>query len=165
MAAVLQLTKKIIQRPTLPEVAGVHLRHFVGTADVEPWLELRRRAFARQKLGVRDWNAEDFAQEFLRKPWWQPEAMWLAEAQPLLMPTELVGSVTLARRGDAVDGKPVVHWLCVLPGYRRRGIGRLLLAALEAAVWDAGERQVWLETHEAWSEAARLYAASGYRPA
>ena len=60
-------------------------------------------------------------------------------------------------RGKAPDDKPVVHWLGVLPSFRRTGIGRLLLAALEAAVWDAGGRQVWLETHGGWAEAARLY--------
>jgi len=90
--------------------------------------------------------------------------MWLAEAQPLLMPTTLVGAVTLAQRSAPTGDKPVVHWLCVLPGYRRRGVGRLLLAALEAAVWDAGGRQIWLETHTAWVEALQLYQALGYEP-
>ena len=83
----------------------------------------------------------------------------------LLMPTTTVGSVTLARRGDPPHDKPVVHWLLVLPGYRRRGIGQLLTATLEAAVWDAGGRQVWLETHAGWADAVRLYTRLGYRPA
>ena len=33
------------------------------------------------------------------------------------------------------------------------------MATLEAAVWDAGQRQVWLETHTQWREAVRLYQA------
>jgi GNAT superfamily N-acetyltransferase len=90
--------------------------------------------------------------------------MWIAEEQPLLMPVHVVGTVTLARRGNAPDDKPVVHWLAVLPGHRKRGIGRILMATLEAAVWDAGERQIWLETHQAWAEAGRLYQALGYVP-
>ena len=166
MPAVLQLTRRLDARPVSPAVSGVRLRHFAGTADVEIWLDLRRRSFARQKLGVRDWDASDFAREFLDKDWWHAEAMRFAELQRLpLAPYSAVGTVTLARRGNAADAKPVVHWLAVLPGYRGRGIGRLLMTTLEAAVWDAGGRQVWLETHSQWAEAARLYQVLGYRPA
>jgi len=165
MAIVLQLTHQLTARPKSPEVASIALRHYAGPHDIETWLELRRRAFARQQVGVGNWDASDFQREFLSKPWWRPDVMWLAEAQPLLMPAEVVGTVTLARRGDPPDDKPVVHWLFVAPNYRRRGVGRLLLATLEAAVWDAGERQVWLETHTAWAEALRLYESLGYVPA
>ena len=142
------------------------LRNFAVPGDVEIWLDLRRRSFARQKLGVRDWDASDFAREFLDKNWWQPEAMWFVEIQRVPMRSHAaVGTVTLARRGDGQEAKPVVHWLAVLPAYRGRGIARLLMATLEAAVWDAGGRQIWLETHSQWLEAARLYEALGYRPA
>ncbi len=165
MATVLQLTRELLERPVATPIAGVRLRHFGGPDDVEVWLELRRRAFSRQKLGVGDWDAADFEREFLRKSWWRPEAMWFAEAQRLpLAPHAPVGTVTLARRGDSSDAKPVVHWLAVLGSDRRRGVGRLLMATLETAVWDAGGRQVWLETHIAWEEAARLYESLGYRP-
>jgi GNAT superfamily N-acetyltransferase len=166
MSAVLQLTRRLDARPIPPVVPGVRLRHFAGPGDDEIWLDLRRRSFARQKLGVRDWDASDFAREFLDKDWWHSEAMWFAELQRLpLAPYSAVGTLTLARRGNAADAKPVVHWLAVLPGYRGRGIGRLLMATLEAAVWDSGGRQVWLETHSQWAEAARLYQVLGYRPA
>jgi GNAT superfamily N-acetyltransferase len=165
MATVIQMTRKLSERPVAPRISGVRLRDYAGSGDVEVWLELRRRAFARQKLGVGDWDAADFEREFLHKSWWRPEAMWFAEAQRLpLTAYAPVGTVTLARRGDSPDAKPVVHWLAVLGTYRRRGVGRLLIATLEAAVWDAGGRQVWLETHSAWTEAARLYEALGYRP-
>jgi GNAT superfamily N-acetyltransferase len=142
---------------------GIQLRHFAGQQDVDIWLDLRRRAFARQKIGVRDWDAADFAREFLAKSWWQPEVMWFAEASrgPLLA-AATVGTVTLARRGDGPEAKPVVHWLAVLPSHRGRGIARELIATLEATVWDAGGRQVWLETHAQWSEAVGLYQALGY---
>ncbi|MBI3837654.1 MAG: GNAT family N-acetyltransferase [Planctomycetia bacterium] len=166
MPCILQLTRRFDSRPIPPASPGVRLRHFAGPGDVEIWLDLRRRSFARQKLGVRDWDAGDFAREFLHKDWWHSEAMWFAEIQRFPFQSHTaVGTVTLARRGDARNAKPVVHWLAVLPGYRRRGIGRLLMATLEAAVWDAGGRQVWLETHAQWAEAVRLYRALGYRPA
>ena len=164
MASVLQLTKPLDRRPLIPEVEGIWLRNFSNLADIEEWLDLRRRAFAKQKLGIGDWNAADFRREFLDKPWWRPKAMWFAEASLLLMPPTVVGTVTLAERTGQDEAKPVVHWLAVLPSYRRRGIGRLLMATLEGAVWDRGGRQIWLETHIAWAEAKQLYEALGYRP-
>ena len=66
-------------------------------------------------------------------------------------------------RVPAPGARPVVHWLAVLPGWRRRGIGRLLLSRLHQDCWDAGYRQVWLETHAAWQAAVRLYRELGYR--
>jgi GNAT superfamily N-acetyltransferase len=164
MAIVLQMTRLLTHRPTLAEVPGVRLRNYAGPDDIEVWLDVRRRAFARQKVGISGWDAADFHREFLSKPWWCPGSMWLAETDPLLLPAKTVGTVTLARRGDAPHDKPVVHWLCVAPGHRLRGVGRLLMATLESAVWDSGERQVWLETHSAWIEALRLYESLGYEP-
>ncbi len=164
MPIVQQLTKKLSSRPDPPPVAGVRLRNFTGVQDIEIWLELRRRAFARQRVGIGVWDAADFEREFLHKPWWRPECMWFAETQELLPCGEVVGTVTLARRGIPPRDKPVVHWLAVAPRYRKRGVGKLLMSTLEAAVWDEGGRQVWLETHQAWAEAARLYASLGYEP-
>jgi ribosomal protein S18 acetylase RimI-like enzyme len=162
MATILQLTRKLAERPTAPVLADVRLRHYEGPADIGVWLDLRRRAFARQKAGVGDWDASDFEREFLQKSWWHSDAMWFAETRSSLLPAAAVGTVTLARRGDLPEGKPVVHWLAVLPSFRRRRIGRLLMGALEEAVWDSGGRQVWLETHSEWDEATRLYEALGY---
>jgi GNAT superfamily N-acetyltransferase len=119
---------------------------------------LRERAFAREKLGVRRWNVADFRGEFLDRPWWRPDWMWFAE-EPLAGP---VGTVALALRQSAEGTVPVVHWLCVLPTWRRRGIGRLLMTNLEQAAWDEGYRQVALETHESWRAAAALYDSLGY---
>jgi GNAT superfamily N-acetyltransferase len=157
--SVLQLTRHFTDRPFAAEVPGARLRHFEGPSDISNWLEIRRRAFARQKLGVGNWHESDFEREFLGKPWWQPGAMWFAVAEP---GESVVATITLARRGEGPTAKPVVHWLAVMPGYRRRGIARLLVATLEAAVWDAGERQIWLETHESWTEAGHFYRTLGY---
>lgn len=160
MATVRQLTKKLTSRPDPRAVEGIRLRHFAGETDISVWLELRSRAFARQQLGVGAWDEGDFEREFLAKPWWRPERMWFAETVEDI--SMVVGTVTLARRGIEPHDKPVVHWLAVLPRFRGRGIGRLLMETLEATVWDAGERQIWLETHDAWAEAGRLYADRGY---
>lgn len=176
MATVLQLTKALVTRPEPIRLPTIGLRTYHGPENMRAWLELRSRAFARQKLGVRAWSEADFAAEFLAKSWWRPDWMWFAERQTADGLPQVVGSVTLAIRGHepATDdrsssappkGRGVVHWLMVSPRERRGGIGRLLMATLEAAAWDAGFRQVSLETHAAWSEAAQFYAALGYHEA
>jgi len=166
MTAILQLSRELGERPEVVPLPGIHLRHYRGHEDIAIWLELRRRAFARQPLGVRDWSEADFEREFLQKHWWRAEAIWFAETQPALAtPVATVGTVTLALRGVGVGAKPVVHWLAVLPSYRRCGVGRLLMHTLEATAWDKGARRIWLETHARWAEACQLYAALGYREA
>jgi GNAT superfamily N-acetyltransferase len=51
----------------------------------------------------------------------------------------------------------------VAPEARRRGVGRALLAWLEAAARERGYRRVVLDTASPLVEAARLYETSGYR--
>lgn len=166
MANVLHLYRTLREAPEMPEAPGVALRHFTGPSDVAVWLELRHRAFAREKVGVRQWTAADFQAEFLEKPWWAPERLWFAEAAagfPRLSSPSPIGTITLAFRGTGVEAQPVIHWLAVLPSWRRRGIGRLLLAALEKTCWDAGYREIGLETHAGWTGAVRFYEQAGYR--
>lgn len=162
MAPVMQLAKTLEVEPQPCMQQGFNVRTWAGAADVAGWLELRSRAFARQQIGIREWTERDFEAEILSKPWWRPEHTWLVETvQP---PLRLVGSVTLARRGTPERERPVAHWLMVDPSYRRRGVGSLLMATLEAACWHTGERQILLETHAGWREAAAFYAALGYVP-
>ena len=166
MSTVLQLTRRLESEPEPRPPQGIVLRTYAGSDDIPIWLALRQRAFARLRLGVRDWVAEDFQQEFLSKPWWRPEHLWFAETQPA-PPGEAtaVGTIALAFRGEGAAARPVVHWLAVLPAWRRRGVGRFLVATLEARAWELGYRQVWLETHAAWTAASELYRALGYEPA
>jgi GNAT superfamily N-acetyltransferase len=153
MPTVLQMTRVLTTRPTPPIVADVSLRHFASEKDIPLWLQLRDRAFADENPKVRPWTDADFQGEFLSKPWWGHEAMWFAVEK------QAIGSIVLARRRH---NEPVVSWLMVDPDYRHRGIGLLLLAALEAAVWDDGGRQVGLETHSCWQQAVAFYRAAGY---
>ena len=166
---VTQLTRLLHSRPAATPVGGVGLRTYAGEVDIQRWMQIRRSAFAREAIGVGDWSLSDFQREFLSKTWWHPEVMWFAEltATPLQQAApepQSIGTVTLARRGEGPAAKPVAHWLAVLPAYRGRGIGRLLMAAVEAAAWNAGHRQVWLETHAGWTAAAAFYERLGYRP-
>jgi len=138
------------------------VRHIVVPDDVGRWLSLRDRAMAGQTPAVRPWSPDDFLVEMLQKPWWQSERTWVAVSQPT--PQQPVGAVTLAVRQGSAGEVPVVHWLLVDPAWRRRGIGRLLMSYLERAAWDAGWREVALETHSGWAAAVALYQSIGYAP-
>jgi GNAT superfamily N-acetyltransferase len=160
MTSVLQLSKQLAESPQVIDVDGFTIRTFIP-ADVDSWLELRDRSFAREKLGVRRWSPDDFKAEFCQRWWWDPATMWVAEAKSAAT-SRLLGSVALAMRGEPSSAKPVVHWLMIAPEARRRGLARALMSRLEHAVWSAGHRQVWLETHAAWQAAAKFYEALGY---
>lgn len=153
---IVHLSRSLSEPPEIAHLPGVTLRTFAGESDIDRWLGLRARAFADQTPAVRPWTRADFAAEFLAKPWWSSDRMWFAEA------AGTIGSVTLAMRGRPPDELPVIHWLMVAPESRRRGIGRLLIRMLEAACWQAGYRQVGLETHADWTEANSFYLAIGY---
>ena len=167
MSTVLQLARCLESRPSIPKSFGVALRNFSQAEspdDIDRWLELRRQAFDGERLGVRHWDRDDFEREMLSKDWWRADWTWLAEtASGNEAPERLVGAVTLAMRGAGEAAGPVVHWLIVRPQSRRRGVGRLLMATLEAECWDHGFRQVRLETHLRWRRAVQFYERLGYR--
>jgi GNAT superfamily N-acetyltransferase len=140
------------------------LRHYGGEQDIAQWLAVRHAAFARQRFGVRQWTEADFQTEFLHKWWWAPQRMWFAEAEQGLQ-SGCVGAVAMAFRGKPEAATPVVHWLAVLPAWRRRGIASHLMTALEQACWDAGYRRIDLETHVGWTAAVEFYRARGYEDA
>lgn len=160
MSTVIQLTRILNEPPVVQPVPGIVVRNYQGRDDIEAWLAIRERAFRAGPLPARTWNAAEFSEAFLDRWWWNPERMWLAEAQG-----RPVATVVLAERGEPDDSRPVVHYLAVLPAWRRLGIGRLLMSHLEQTCWQEGRRQIWLETHSAWREAAQLYEALGYQPA
>jgi GNAT superfamily N-acetyltransferase len=165
MATVLQMRKELAAIPEITPIRGIAVRTFEGDGDIADFLELRHRSFARQRVGVRQWTPTDFLQEFTNHWWWQPSRMWFAEATGEIAgtaPNQLLGSVTLAMRGNPPSARPAVHWLVVLPSARRQGVGRLLMSHLERAAWDAGHREVLLETHAQWLAAVQFYEALGY---
>ena len=62
------------------------------------------------------------------------------------------------------DGAAEIKRMYVVPGARRRGLGRLLLGALEDAARDLGYSTVRLDTGPRQPRAQALYEAAGYRP-
>jgi GNAT superfamily N-acetyltransferase len=163
MGSVLHLRKQLVAPPVELTMAGVRTRAFDLPDDMPHWLALRERAMADQLPKVRLWSEADFHDEMVNKPWWRADFTWLAcDANHLR--GNLIGAVTLAMREGKTASVPVVHWLLVDPAWRRRGIGRMLLSHLERAAWDAGWREVQLETHAGWSAAVAFYHSIGFAP-
>lgn len=161
MTPVLHLRRRLDRRPVVTPAPDVGVRHFTAPDDVPDWLTLRARATAGLSPPVRPWTPDDFQAEMLTKPWWRDNRTWLAIAGE---PRSPVGAVTLAERAGALGTAPIVHWLLVDPAWRRRGVGRLLMSYLEQAAWDAGWREIQLETHTGWAAAVAFYRALGYVP-
>jgi len=156
MNPIVHLRKQLHRLPVVIDVVGIDVRQMVLPDDVEAWLALRRRAIAGLDPAPRPWLHADYQAEMFDKPWWNAKHNWLATADD--DPQTVVGSATLAARKETA----VVHWLLVDPTWRRRGIGRLLMSHLEHAAWDAGWREVALETHSGWTAAVAFYQSIGY---
>ena len=75
---------------------------------------------------------------------------------------ELVGCAAL-RRHD--DGTVELKRMYVRPAYRRRGLARQLLSAIEDRARALGYRRLLLETGSKQPEAVALYESHGYRRA
>lgn len=65
--------------------------------------------------------------------------------------------------GREVAGEAELMTLLVVPGRRRRGLGRGLLAAFEAAARERGAGHAFLEVSVRNEAARALYAAAGWR--
>jgi GNAT superfamily N-acetyltransferase len=63
------------------------------------------------------------------------------------------------------DGVAEIKRMYVVPGARRRGLARRILAELEASALAAGAQRVVLNTGDQQPEAIALYESSGYLPA
>src|SRR5262245_31118114 len=132
MSPVLHFRKHLSGPLDAAEVSGICLRNFGEAGDVAAWVALRDRAMAGESPRVRTWSEAVFVSEMQSKSWWRNDRTWVAIAGDLRSPDaeQIVGSVTLALRQGASATVPVVHWLLVDPGWRRRGVGRLLMSHL-----------------------------------
>jgi GNAT superfamily N-acetyltransferase len=66
---------------------------------------------------------------------------------------------------QAMDARTAeIKHMYVRPAYRRRGIARQVLAALEELAWSAGHTTLRVATGDYMPEAVKLYTSSGYLP-
>lgn len=162
MPVILQMRKVLTSEPPEVVLEGITVRTFESDDNIEQWLAVRNEAFAREPVGVRAWTRRDFDAEIRSSWWWQTDRIWYAYPTSGPPVVRAIGTVTLAMRGTPELCNPAVHWLAVLPKWRRRGVGRLLMNVLERYCWRNGWHEIRLETHSAWNRAVRLYLQLGY---
>ncbi len=161
-AKVLHLYRVLHRCPRPRPLPGVEVRP-LRPEDVEAWLALFEQAFQGLEPPVRRWNRDDFRRHLSAKPWWVPEHCLLAWTRQGGA-SRLLGSVVLAVYSLPETRLGAVHWLMVAPEFRRRGLGRALLAHLEHLAWNQGVRLLRVETHACWKEAVAFYRRLGYVP-
>jgi GNAT superfamily N-acetyltransferase len=168
MTSIVHLRKQLSRPPVALSVADVGMRSMVVPDDIDAWLSLHERATAGLRPPARRWSRDDFLAEMVQKPWWRSDWTWITTSRaPGLGESRLgalIGAVTLGLRHGREASVPVIHWLLVDPTWRRRGVGRLLVSHLELAAWEAGWREVQLETHADWTAAIAFYHSIGDAP-
>lgn len=119
-------------------------------ADVDAAAAIHREAFA--ALGERGWNSREIA-DTLGTPG--------AAGRVAVGPDGSVVGMALCR--TTVDEAELLT-IAVQPGFRRRGIGALLLKVVIALVRDRSARHLFLEVAADNPAAQTLYRATGFRP-
>ena len=77
---------------------------------------------------------------------------------------ELVGASAAWWGSSSTDAWGRVHWVAVLPGWQRQGIGRRLLVATCHRLRQLGHTKAFLTTSPQRVEALRLYLSLGFMP-
>ncbi len=162
MLRVLHFSKKLAEPLDVTPATGVRVVTYAGNTDNARWVQVRQQAWANSPTHVRLPNITDLERELLTRRCWRPNWLWFAESVDGREPQTL-GTVGLALRESRQNKEsPCIVRLAVIPEARRRGIGRLLMQTLERAAWQAGYRQLWLETHATWKDAVALYRSLGW---
>jgi len=94
-------------------------------------------------------------------PWARWNRGWVAEDAPNAGGPVIRGFA--AAEYEAWHARLVLWFLYIAPGWRRRGVGRALLAEVEAYGRSVGAGHVWLETSNVNVPGVAAYERLGYR--
>lgn len=125
--------------------------------DDPAWVIAAHGVVYRQDFGFDD----DFARSIDDKM-----RQWLARADPLKRmwiaerDGERVGCIAISDAGDATA---FLNFVLVMPAYRRRQLGRHLLATALDHARRCGQREARLETYQCLEAARALYRRIGFR--
>ena len=156
LATPLRLVKKLAETAEIGPSVGISVRRYRGPEDIARWLSVHQAAFRTLLPPGRPWTKVDFEREFIRKPAWRDDAMWLAEAAGVP-----VGTIT----ATPSPGEPTIatiRWLAVVPEFQRQGVASDLLRIAERASFQRGCTHALLETLPSWEAAIHFYSAHGY---
>jgi mycothiol synthase len=156
------MTRRMPQRPSVPELpAGVELRPYREEVDDEAFLEVNNAAFTGHPENG-DWDVATFA-ERRALHWFDPEGLLMAWRGE-----EAVGFHWTKWHGHDSDEVPAhepvgeVYVLAVHPRAQGLGLGRALLEAGLAHLYDRSCRLAVLYVDCADTGAVGLYASSGF---
>jgi mycothiol synthase len=147
------------QRPMYPE--GIEVRPYRGPRDDDAFLAVNNAAFEGHPENG-GWTRADFA-ERRQRDWFEPDDLLMAWRGD-----DLVGFHWTKWHGHESDEVPAhepvgeVYVLAVAPWAQGRGLGRSLLDAGVAHLYDRGCRQAILYVDCASTGAVRLYEAAGF---
>jgi ribosomal protein S18 acetylase RimI-like enzyme len=103
-----------------------------------------------------------FPRRYMRSVIENPDsATWIAE-EVADETARMAGFAIVEWGGAAEDRFAYIQTLEVSPGYRRRGVGRRLLAQVEESARCAGAVAIWLHVDTENHAAIRLYGEHGY---
>jgi len=133
---------------------GLELRG-LRPGDEAAWVEMKNACFREQ--GMRSWSAEDFRRAFTDDPRFEYPRVTV-----VMRGAEAVASAT-AWEADYGEG-PVglLHWVCVLPSWRRRGLGREVSVRAMRELAARGYADAWLNTSWKREAAVGLYVRLGF---
>jgi mycothiol synthase len=140
--------------PVDEEPSSLATRTFRVGLDEAAWLELNNRAFASHPEQG-SWSPATLA-ERERQPWFDPEGFFVHERDGKMA----AFCWTKVHDDDPPFGE--VYVLGVDPALQARGIGRAMLVAGLAALYDKGLREVALYVDTDNDRAVELYRALGF---
>lgn len=149
--SLLILAKDLDERPTVEVPHGITLRTFTP-ADAEAFIATNAAAFATHPEQGH-FEADDLARR-QAETWWDPDGLFLA------VDDAGVAGFHWTKRHD--DGTGEVYVLGVHPRAGGQGLGRVLLNAGLAHLWDTGSRRVILYVESSNAPALRLYERGGF---
>lgn len=131
---------------------GFELRSLHESEHVA-WVDMLNASFQPESL---NWTLDNFQREFVQDPVFEHERVFV-----MLYAGALVGTAT-AWEADFGDG-PVglIHWVGVIPSFRRRGVGIALTVRALESLADRGYSDAWLNTSRH-RVATHLYGSLGF---
>lgn len=121
--------------------------------DEDDWLEIIRLSYGGE------WGPDSFTRCIRDDDAFLPERLFFVTHE-----TRLVGTVGAFQKLIHGDRTGYIHMMAVLPEFRRRGLGGILLNACLRYFRTQGWRDAVLDTEEIRLAAIRLYLRNGFEP-
>lgn len=154
--ASLRMWRELEHLPEAKPAAGYRIRTY-ETGDDAAFVRIKNAAFLSENVGGRAWTVADFEKEYLGSAYFSPERVLFAVYNGEPVGTTTAWSATY--RGREVG---LIHWVAVVPGHRKKGLGWLLNVRALHKLKALGYGEATLNTSEALESAVRLYHRLGF---